>query len=345
MTIKVMQSSRISRKRTPSPPVSTDSSNLPPDFASLIQPDPPVNMLHAELLYHLSAETLPSLSMGGNNLILLHKEAMKYGLAAPYLMNELLALAAIHLSIIRETQNEFYRHHSTQLQNHALRMFYETDSDLNIKSQVPAFIFSSILGMHLICDTLVYRDHDFQAFLDRFIHYLRIHRGVRTVIGGNWNQMKETSLSPILNEAEARLQNYMREGLVCSRLHELIKASKLGPSITETYEQAIETLQSSFNASQSDAAVGNIHGALAWPIIVSLEYTNMLVHRRPEALVILAHYAVILHSCRDMWVFGDGGRFLIRSIDRYLGPQWAEWLSWPNHILDEPATPCLGGTS
>jgi hypothetical protein len=138
--IKAMQSSRISRKRTPSPPVSTDSSNLPPDFASFIQPDPPVNMLHAELLYHLSTETLPSLCMGGNNLILLHKEPMKHGLAAPFLMNELLALAAIHLSIIRETQNKIYRHHSTQLQNHALRMFYETDSDPNIGSQVCIYL-------------------------------------------------------------------------------------------------------------------------------------------------------------------------------------------------------------
>jgi hypothetical protein len=140
--------------------------------------------------------------------------------------------------------------------------------------------------------------------------------------------MKETSLKPILNEAEAGLQNYKKDGLVCSRLHELIKASELGPSITETYEQAIEALQSSFNASQSGTTVDNIHGALAWPIIVSLEYTNMLVHRRPEALVILAHYAVLLHSCRDMWVFGDGGKYLIQSNDRYLGPQWLSATPW-----------------
>ncbi|KAL4783766.1 hypothetical protein BJX76DRAFT_243526 [Aspergillus varians] len=338
MTIQAMQSSRISRKRTSSPSESTESSvsNLPPDFtssSSFIQSDPPVNMLHAELLYHLSTETFPSLRVGGNNIILLHKEAISHGLAAPYLMNELLALAALHLSIIRKSQKEFYRHHSAQLQNHALRMFHETDSDPDMKPPVPAFLFSSILGMHLLCDTLVHRDRDFQVFLDRFIHYFRIHRGVRTVIAGNWSQIKETSLRPILNEAEERMQSSTRDGQVCSRLLELTKAAKLGPSITETYEQALEALQSSLNASQSDTTGGTMHGALAWPVIVPWEYTNMLVHRRPEALVILAHYAVLLHSCRDMWVFGDGGKFLIQSIDRYLGPQWAEWLYWPNHVL------------
>ncbi|KAI3143923.1 transcriptional regulator family: Fungal Specific TF [Penicillium roqueforti] len=340
MTIKVMQASGRSRKRTISPSVSAESpsTKLPPDSTSSIQPDPPVNMLHAELLYHLSTETLPSLSKGENNLILLHKEVIGHALSAPYLMNELLALAALHLSIIREPQEELYRHHSAQLQNHALRMFHETDSELGMRPTVPAFIFSSMLGIHILCDTLVYRDHDFQALLDRFVHYLRIHRGVRAVIGEDWNQIKETALKPILNEAEASLRNSTRDGQACSCLLELIKAARLGPSISETYEQAIEALQSSLNAAQSDRAVDNINAVIAWPIIVSLEYTEMLVHRRPEALVILAHYAALLHSCRDLWVFGDGGSFLIQSIDRYLGPEWAEWLHWPNQVLAESTT-------
>ncbi|KAE8327115.1 hypothetical protein BDV39DRAFT_215292 [Aspergillus sergii] len=346
-TFKVMQSSRISRKRTSSPSVSTESSisNLLPDYSASSQLDASANMLHAELFYHLLTETLPSLCNSGNSRDPIHKEVMNHALATPYLMNELLALAALHLSIIRDTQTEFYRHHSTQLQNHALRMFYETDPHANMEPPVPAFILSSMLGMHLLCDILIYQDHDFQAFLDRFIHYLRIHRGVRTVIGSNWDQIKETSLKPILKNAEASLQNHTGDGEMCNRLLELIKASKLGPSLDETYEQATKALQSSFNASQSGAIVDNIQGALAWPIMVTGEYTDMLVHRRPEALVILAHYAVILYSCRDAWLFGDGGRFLIRSIDRYLGPQWADWLYWPNRVLAESTTPCLDGTS
>lgn len=263
----------------------------------------------------------------------MYKEAINFGQATPYLMNELLALAALHLSVVRETQKEFYRHHSTQLQNHALRMFHETDSDIGMKPPVPAFLFSSVLGVHLLCDTLRFRGHGFQTFLDRFIHYLRIHRGVRAVIGGNWNQLKETSLKSILNEAETSLQSNTRDGQVCSRLLGLVKAAKLGPSITRTYEQAIEALQPLLKDSRYGTVIDNKHGVLAWPIVVSLEYTDMLVHRRPEALVILAHYAVSLHSCRDMWVFGDGGRFLIQSIDQYLGPQWAEWMYWPNHVL------------
>jgi hypothetical protein len=40
---------------------------------------------------------------------------------------------------------------------------------------------------------------------------------------------------------------------------------------------------------------------------------DLLLQRRPEALVILAHYAALPHSCPDSWMFGDGGKFLIKS--------------------------------
>lgn len=331
-----MQPASTSRKRSRSIESPVSSSSV--DSSPLSQLDPPVNMLHAELFYHLSTETLPSLSMDGSNMSILPTEVINYGLAAPYLLNELMALAALHLAILREGQRDFYRHHSTELQNHALRIFHGTEIDASGKPSVPAFLFSSILGLHLLCDTLVFRDQDFQIFLGRFVHYLRIHRGVRTIIGGNWRHLKETiGLKSVLAEGEASLQmqnNDTETAAVCRGLLARIRAAKLGPAITATYEQAIEALQQSMNAGQSGVPADKRH-VVAWSVMISVEFADMLVHRRPEALVILAHYAVLLHSCRDMWMFCDGSRFLIESIDQYLGPEWAEWLEWPRHVLKE----------
>jgi hypothetical protein len=174
-------------------------------------------------------------------------DVISYSVTAPYLLNELLALAALHLGILREDQKDLYRHHSAQLQNHALRMFHETGFDASGESSVSAFLFSSVLGIHLLCDTLVFRDQEFQGFLDRFIHYLRIHRGVRTVIGGNWTRLKETpGLKSVLTEGEVSLQMQNIDsgtGDVCSGLLERMRAANLGPDIIGTYEQTIGALQ------------------------------------------------------------------------------------------------------
>ncbi|KAL2850186.1 hypothetical protein BJY01DRAFT_135967 [Aspergillus pseudoustus] len=344
LTFLAMQSgnTRASKKRARSP-ASSSLPDTPPELTALAQPDPPVNILHAELFHHLSTQTLPSLSETGSGLSLPLAEVINYGLAAPYLLNELLALAALHLGILRTPQKVFYRHHSAQLQNHALRIFHETEIDASESPSVPAFCFASFLGVHLLCDTLVFRDdanENFLDFLDRFIHYLRIHRGARTMIAGNWGSLKQTSLEPVLSSSEASLRkkddgHRHADADACDSLLARIRAAKLGSATTGTYEAAIESLQLSLipSAAEGATAIEKMHGALAWPVILSVEYTDMLVQRRPEALVILAHYAISLHACREMWVFGDGGEFLIRSIDRYLGGEWAEWMEWPTRAL------------
>ncbi|OJJ06456.1 hypothetical protein ASPVEDRAFT_87755 [Aspergillus versicolor CBS 583.65] len=318
LTVLAMQSgnTRAGKKRARSP-ASSSMPDTPPELTALAQPDPPVNILHVELFHHLSTQTFPSISETGSGRSLPLGEIIEFGLAAPYLLNELLALAALHLGIIRAPQK-------------------------GKSPSVPAFCFASILGVHLLCDTLVFRDdanETFLDFLDRFIHYLRIHRGARTMIAGNWGALKQTSLEPVLSGSEASLRT-KDEGRgdgdadVCNSLLARIRAAKLGAATTGTYEAAIESLQHSLNPSAAEGAtaIEKMHGAVAWPVMVSAEYTDMLAQRRPEALVILAHYAVSLHACRDMWVFGDGGEFLIRSIDRYLGVEWAEWMEWPTRV-------------
>ncbi|KAH8669414.1 hypothetical protein BGZ61DRAFT_364547 [Ilyonectria robusta] len=70
--------------------------------------------------------------------------------------------------------------------------------------------------------------------------------------------------------------------------------------------------------------------AIAFCIIINHDYIEHLNQRRPEALIILAFHAVILHWNRNMWTFGDGGQYLIRAITSHLGAYWACWLCWPN---------------
>ncbi|KAK1143703.1 hypothetical protein N8T08_006103 [Aspergillus melleus] len=316
------------------------------DISPVAQPDPPANMLHAELFHHLSTVTLPSFCDSGSGLYLSPADMINHGLSTPYLLNELLALAALHLGVLRKDRKDYYRHHSAQLQNHALQLLHVSELDPSGKTSVSAFVFSSILGIHLLCDTLLFRDGEFQHFLDRFIHYLRIHQGVRSVIGGHWAHLKETSLKSVLDEGEASLQRQDTTGTgqgACSHLLARIQAAHLGPCTADTYRQAIEALQRSLAAASRGTAADRRHGALAWPVVVTQEHNDALVHRRPEALVILAHFAALLHACQEMWVFGDGGRFLIESVEGYLGPDWNEWLAWPVQCVAESTVYAAGG--
>ncbi|RDH30291.1 hypothetical protein BDQ94DRAFT_181607 [Aspergillus welwitschiae] len=328
-----------SRRQTPSIPASStgetaESSSTVAEADSPIEPA--ANLLHAELLYQLLTETIDSINeQNSPEIVVSPAELIRCSLRASYLLNELLALAATHLSIIRSEQHVYYRTHATHLQNHALRFFHAMDNADDPEACVPRFFFSSILGLHTLCETLIFRDGDFNIFLDSFVPYLRLHQGVRAVIGDNWSMLSQTtSLGPTLGSAGRQLQTDGNLGPECRHLLALIRQSNLGPSITETYRQAIEALQAAMHSISSNRPGGAcITGVFAWPASVPSKYIDLLALRSPDALAVLAHYGVVLHAYRQCWFLGDGGRYLIESINDYLGPAWSEWLAYPRQVL------------
>ena len=83
----------------------------------------------------------------------------------------------------------------------------------------------------------------------------------------------------------------------------------------------------------SDSVVPGSGLIWVWPINLSGEFTDLLSMRKPEALIILAHYAVLLHHRRRVWLVGNVGGILIQEISKFLGTFWKSWLDWPNEVI------------
>ncbi|KAJ6132058.1 hypothetical protein N7471_007273 [Penicillium samsonianum] len=297
--------------------------------------DAPVNMLHVELVHNMSSETIKGFNRPYNFSGIPFQDILRYGLSAPYLMNEVLSLSALHLSIIRPGQRDFYRHHSTQLQNYALSSFNNLSAQINDENYVSIFLFAGILGLHMLCETLVFRDNDFESFLDQFVQYIVLHHGVRTVAGGGrWQLLQQTALRPLL-ELGARIPSANSSlGPVCQALLDRIKGLGHDETTARTYQQAIQALQSVITVMDNETPGSNSADILiAWPVLVPREYIDLIAQRKGEALVILAHFGALVDTHKHSWVFCDGGKYLVDSISQYLGPQWDEWLRWPRQSL------------
>ncbi|KAH8431800.1 uncharacterized protein LDX57_009451 [Aspergillus melleus] len=296
-------------------------------------------MLHVELLHHFTTETSQLMSTGEAQLTAV--DILKYGLSAPYLMNQFLALSALHLSLLCPTQQKHYLHMASQLQAHALSIYNATRPEINQETCVTTLLFSSMIGIHTLCDSLNYPEGSLTSFLDKFTDCLRLHKGVRTVAKSSWTTLRGSDLEPFLAAGEQLSDLGTSLNPEFMSLLERIRAAKLGDTPTATYQEAIEALQSVSTATilcPSEHLSRN--HLISWPALIPSEYIDALALGRPEAVVILAHYAALLHYQRSLWVFGDSGRFIIQSINAFLGPSWAEWLVWPNQVLaDTPPTP------
>ncbi|KAL3469140.1 hypothetical protein BJX99DRAFT_242010 [Aspergillus californicus] len=312
--------------------VATPLATTPPVASPTASEDLPVNMLHVELFHNLFTATHSTFYPFGPTTWL--PELISTAISTPYLVNEMLAFSALHLSTTRPNQRDFYQYHAAQLQTHALAIFQESNPQVTHETCVPLVLFSTTLGIHMLCDTLIYRENNFDTFLTRFVHYLRLHHGVRTIIAQSWIMLNNSLLKDAFAVGSALYHADGRMGPTCEKLRDLVTAANLGPELTEVYQQAVQSLQSCINVTNAN----NVHhpainGLISWPVLIQLEFSDHLEMRRPEAMVILAHYAVLLHRYRDSWLLGNSGAFIIEEVTRCLGKEWEEWLQWPIEAL------------
>ncbi|KAJ0346634.1 hypothetical protein COL154_008499 [Colletotrichum chrysophilum] len=263
--------------------------------------------------------------------------SMEAALGAPYLMDIMLSHAAMHLA---ETETdparaEVYHQHAAQLQTRGLMLFNEAKEEVSEDTCIPMFLFSSTVGTQVLCETLRTNRDDFNAFLDQFAWYLSLHRGVSAVTGRSWHIIRQSGAKEFIDFLEARQPHAQVPEM--DAIHRMLDQADLGPASLEACRAAAEVLRHAYAIyrSISERSSHQSSGVMAFGVRITTGFIDVLKQRRPEALVILAYYAVLLHWCRGYWVFCDAGQFMIRSISAHLGDYWSEWLAFPNSVLED----------
>lgn len=112
-----------------------------------------------------------------------------------------------------------------------------------------------------------------------------------------------------------------------ARLNVRQKHRGLGSQETKMiYGEAIDQLGSclAYTTHSSDADIVG----LSWILRISSEYLDLLQDRKPLALIILAHFCVVMYHLRERWWMGDWGIRVLREICDLLGHHWLEAINW-----------------
>jgi hypothetical protein len=316
------------------------SSNL--DLLNGFRESQSYSLHHLELLHYFVNDVAQALGDDQSLGLNLSGLIVKQGFAVPFLMDQILALSAAHTSIKHNGEpKEFYLREATELQIRALAGFNRAQAELGSANHIAIFLFSSLLSQHTLFDTFSSQT-DLSAVLDRFVNCLGLHRGIRAVTS--------ESAPTIRNQIQAQLGKVSNlsglagsyaefdAGKECAGILSLLDQGSLGVSEAEIYRDAIAVLQRMFdiqrdNQPDVERKLQLVRVVHEWPVTVSTSYANFLEQRRPEALIILAFYAVLLHFARFYWAIPTAGRFLVHSISAHLGSYWANWLEWPNKMV------------
>ena len=254
---------------------------------------------------------------------------MRLSLRFPSLMYALLGHAALHLSRIKPEQSKSWEVQATGLQSASIALFKEIQIEQDADARLAAFIFSTVTGKSVLYHALSSPLHNFDTIVESFAEFLRIQLGIPAVIGLEWMAMQEDpSLRNILTSFHTSWQNLEATGghAHLSYLDGMIDAARLNDECKRDYKEAVRDLSLCYCAKE---LADSLRGIYAWPTRLKSSFADELSERRPEALVILAHYAVLIERHTGIWLLGCGGRFVIQSINDHLGNRWHDWMKYP----------------
>ncbi|KAK9775362.1 hypothetical protein AB5N19_02932 [Seiridium cardinale] len=296
-----------------------------------------VNLTHLELFSHFGEIISPLFAGKDPDLRRDYlKNYQKAAFAGTYLMHEILAFAARHLCLTGpQSKSQFYADQATVLQTKALSLFNASLQQPKPETIIATFLFSSLLGTHLLSDTIAVRHMDLEPFLGHFVNYLKVHRGVRPIFDEYRQFLLNSELQPFLVWGW-NLSTSKGSGSECQPIREMLSRTTLEQSIVDAYSQATDVLQSVIDGYKNRPAFpGPVPWVTVWLSMVKPNYTELLIARRPEALVVFAYYGAMIHCYhRDLWLVGESGKHIIELVTNSLGPEWTPWLKWPHQILE-----------
>ncbi|KAH8588743.1 hypothetical protein B0O99DRAFT_524416, partial [Bisporella sp. PMI_857] len=324
---------------------SAPNASLPPPILDTSR-STTFTMLDLELVHSWTSTSGPvTFREKPSNSSTFHLTCFEIALQHPFLMHEILSLSALYLAQTKPESVTPYNLASTAHHDLALSLSQPAFATLSPLNADACFAFSMLLIAHLCIPQPTTSNRNSPPLSQicqdsgpMHIQWIKMHRGIRAI---------RTAASPWL--ADGAFAQF-------SPLQDLIETSTLKPlplleqqhldslanvwvislhadSVKETLNEALAELRylaSFINTSESD--MKHIP-AMAWLSSVPEEFVRLVELQVPEAMLILASYAVYLKRIQYMWWCKGAGEALLNVVMGVLGAdsksKWKEYLRWP----------------
>lgn len=305
-------------------------------------PTPPnLNLHDLEIFNHYAAYTSASLSDRDSVRLTWRVAVMKEAIPHDFLMHALLSFASAHLVQLCLAQREAYGQKAITHRNMALRSCIPYLRNITPTNCHALFAFSSIISV----STFAFPDITSTSSIcpiENLLTFLVLIRGVQIVLQGGLDWIKSGSLNPLLQEGRVNWREQVASlpetfHAPFERLRALNENATADSGLRKVFAEAIQDLENSYGAHCLIA--GDRSLVFIWCAIVPDAYVAEVRKKQPMALVILAHFAVLLNSVSAKWWAGDRGRRLAEAIHAKLDEQWKPAVQWPMDAVQVPSRP------
>ncbi|KAI9714187.1 MAG: hypothetical protein M1828_001202 [Chrysothrix sp. TS-e1954] len=315
----------------PHPQVTDNPSvTIPSDWV----PADSLNVLDLELLHNFSTSTCFTLSTNQSIKTVWRINVPKLGFKYHFVMHSLLALSALHLAYFDEEKRDFYISYARSHHGAGLSMANAVLPNLTLENCHAVYTFSALTYFFTLASPR--RDTGFLMFVgEGATNWLSLLRGSLSVIREAPEELRSGVLGPLFQAGRQRaVARTTSEANVEFRpltsVEAFLRTRNLGFRVLHIYLDAAMELRKTFNTVYAqkfeDLEAADV---LIWIFHAPQEYLKLLQAGAPEALILLAYFAVLLKPLDTSWWMAGWPKHLLSRVYHLLDDECRLVIRWP----------------
>lgn len=285
-------------------------------------PSPPPTQQDTFLFHHYIASTSNSISTTQPTHDLWKLTIPNLATHHPFLTHGILSCSSLHLAHLNPRQSPHYNLLSRTHQDAALPLFRAALASLNPKTCAAVFAFCHLLAICYFTSFSFSQDLT-GAEGDELTDWLTfIHAGCVA----QPNILSLAADSPVHILAEAWADHNVHPYPVLQRILTAIPNSWT-PEVYLVYRENAALLSAAFSSAEILGDGFTLwHALSAWPMKMSDAYMTLLKERHTAALILMAHYCVLLRRFESCWFFEGRAERLLTVTKSCLDERWYQFL-------------------
>lgn len=166
----------------------------------------------------------------------------------------------------------------------------------------------------------------------------RLIRGIHTLILPHWSYIKTSWAGPYIRRALG--SETAVDGIRDRPRHSqaaILRSLAMGMEVSEQRHSCLKAVDHLFRAIQARHDTRDVTTSATlvqgWVISLDRVFESLLEECRPVPLIILAHFAVLLAMCRELWWTQRWPKTILTFVQDRLSDTWTEWIAWPEEMV------------
>ncbi len=284
------------------------------------------------LLRHYQASTCKTIDPGTPNDERLWGEVIfQIAHEHEFLFHGILALTSLHLAYLNPQTRNKYLIKASEHQGKAMPLFRKALAKPNNDNCHAVLVFACLL----IPYSFAFEQQD-ELFLasgngnetDVVPTWLYFIRSGCVMLSEYWDLVEDGPCGSLAKCWDAAFETGTpQQTAYLNSLHAIMAAAPAehpwSQQVCAAYLKSAEELAQAFACSRCDPQNYTTWDALRiWPTGMSMDFTKLLQDLHPAALILLAHYAVLLKPIEEKWYFEGRATKLLKTISQKLDPYW-----------------------